>query len=558
VRESANLLANFDPNVGLVQVGHGISSPFNGDHNNFAPRFGLAWDIRGNARNVIRAGAGVTYEQLPFAVFVAPGNGNGLFTIPTGATIFQNGVATPGNGTIAVTAVSVPGGPGSALASNWQNNSSTVGLFPSTAVQCGDGLGTDPLPCNVAAVDRNLRTPFITTWTLGFEHSFTDALSLEVAYVGTQGTKLIGIRDINQPTDGSGFTSQAAIACLAASPGDPSCVDSSAEQAARPVNGKFPYLGYINQISNLDGSSYHALQVTLAQRTFRGLSFQTGYTYSHALDDVSSTYQALIPPDSKHTGRQWANTDFDIRHRFTLSTTYSIPGREGFAQLLKGWQVNSIVTLQTGAPWGPMDMSNDFSGTGDVNNNPTYGQRWNFAGNPNDFTADRTPFSCWAGFGGAALGGCTIVVNNDPTIPPPACLKAATALGANAVSSLNSVGCFVRGNSVLIPPALGTFGTVGRNVFRDMGFRNWDLSVSKNFRFGERLTAQIRAEVFNILNHPNFANPWGPYQFGFNDPSGGTSGGFGCGCATPDVAASNPVLGSGANRSIQLGLKLIF
>jgi len=188
-----------------------------------------------------------------------------------------------------------------------------------------------------------------------------------------------------------------------------------------------------------------------------------------------------------------------------------------------------------------------------VNNNPTYGQRWNFAGNPSDFTAGRTPFSCWSGNGSAALAGC------DSTIPQPAaCLTAATALGSDAVAALNSVGCIFRGNSVLVPPALGTFGTVGRNIFRDMGFRDWDLSVSKSFVFRERLTAQFRAEVFNILNHPSFANPWGPYQFGFNDPSTGTAGNFGCGCATPDAAASNPVLGSGSNRSIQLGLKLIF
>jgi hypothetical protein len=547
IKEANNLLANFDPQHGMVQVGHGISSAYNGDHNNFAPRFGLAWDIRGNAKNVVRAGVGMVYEQLPYAVFVAPGNGNGLFTIPTGATIVQNGVSTTGSGTIAVTAVNVPGGPGSVLAQNWANNSTSVPLFPTTSVQCGDGQGADPAPCNIAAIDRNLRNPFVTTWTLGLEHSFTDKMSLEIAYVGTQGSKLIGIRDINQPPVGSGYT-PATIAL-----GDPGNVDAGAEQAARPFNTSFPYLGYINQISNLDSSSYNGLQVTFNQRPTHGVSLQAGYTYSHALDDVSSTYQALIPPDSSHPNLQWASTDFDIRHRFTVTTTYSIPSKEGFAQLLKGWQLNSIVTLQTGAPWGPMDMSNDFSGTGDVNNNPTYGQRWNFAGNPSDFTAGRTAFSCWSGNGSAALAGC------DSTIPQPAaCLAAATALDPNAIAALNSVGCIFRGNSVLVPPALGTFGTVGRNIFRDMGFRDWDLSVSKSFVFKERLTAQFRAEVFNILNHPSFANPWGPYQFGFNDPSTGTAGNFGCGCATPDAAASNPVLGSGSNRSIQLGLKLIF
>ncbi len=119
----------------------------------------------------------------------------------------------------------------------------------------------------------------------------------------------------------------------------------------------------------------------------------------------------------------------------------------------------------------------------------------------------------------------------------------------------------MQGNSVLVPPALGTFGNMGRNIFRDTGFHNVDLSVSKSFKFGERFRAQFRAEMFNVFNHPNFANPTGGASTygpgGFSDPSTG-GGSFGCGCATPDNASVNPVLGSGSNRAIQLGLKFIF
>jgi hypothetical protein len=81
--------------------------------------------------------------------------------------------------------------------------------------------------------------------------------------------------------------------------------------------------------------------------------------------------------------------------------------------------------------------------------------------------------------------------------------------------------------------------------------------VVKLWKFNERLSAQFRAEVFNILNHPNFMNPTLPQGQGlFSDPSVTTQ--FGCGCLTPDVAAVNPILGSGGNRAVQLGLKLIF
>src|SRR5207245_8956159 len=149
----------------------------------------------------------------------------------------------------------------------------------------------------------------------------------------------------------------------------------------------------------------------------------------------------------------------------------------------------------------------------------------------------------------------------DPTSPSNAnCGTKARALDGGtpglASDALALFGCYANGSSVMIPPPLGSFGTMGRNIFRDTGFRNWDLSVAKNWKFGERFGAQFRAEFFNVLNHPNFANPFGGQNgWAHNDPS---TGSFGCACATPDVAASNPVIGSGGSRASQLGLKLSF
>jgi len=197
-------------------------------------------------------------------------------------------------------------------------------------------------------------------------------------------------------------------------------------------------------------------------------------------------------------------------------------------------------------PWQTFDSANDLSATGE------FADRWNFTGNPADFkSGGPNPIPCF-GFGGTT--GCS------PNIPGP-CMQAAQAMGPGAVASLNNLGCYMAGNSVMTPPALGTFGNLGRNVFRDTGFRNLDLSIAKNFRLKERLTAQFRAEFFNFLNHPNFANPWGGTSGygpggGFSDPS--APGSFGCACGTPDTAAVNPVLGSGGARAIQLGLKMIF
>ena len=133
-----------------------------------------------------------------------------------------------------------------------------------------------------------------------------------------------------------------------------------------------------------------------------------------------------------------------------------------------------------------------------------------------------------------------------------------TAVAPDPVT-LAAAGCYVTNGGVLVPPARGTFGDMGRNIFRDSGFKNWDFSLFKNFTWKERFGAQFRAELFNVFNHPNIANPYGGQNgWAHNDPSVPGAGGFGCGCATPDVAASNPVIGSGSNRAVQLGLKLSF
>jgi len=120
--------------------------------------------------------------------------------------------------------------------------------------------------------------------------------------------------------------------------------------------------------------------------------------------------------------------------------------------------------------------------------------------------------------------------------------------------------CYASGNSILIPPAYGSYSTLGRHVFRSMPYYNWDFSLTKAGKFRERLTTQFRAEFFNVLNHPNISNPFGGPGGGssFTDPSATKGASFGFRPETPDVTSSNPVLGSGGPRAIQLGLKIIF
>lgn len=579
--DSNNLLGGFDPNIGMVQVGKQISSLYNPDHKNFAPRFGAAWDLTGRGTTVIRLGAGIIFNtMLPLQTFTgAAGNAvnvnGGVATVPTGATIIVNGVQTAGPGTINVANVTLNS---SVAASNWQNNSSSTPIFPvSNAVQCGTGIGSDPAPCSLAVVDHNLRTPYVTTWTLGVQHALTNNLSMDISYVGNQGSRLNGTRDINQPPVGAAYCLNSPLtAAQMADPNGcpgvgPANAGPDAVQDSLPFFTKFPYLGPILLVSNLYRSNYNGLQATLQQRAAHGLSFLASYTYSHSLDDDSYNIGQFLPQDSTNPALDYASSDFDIKHRFTLSITYAIPGKQSPWQLLQGWELNSVVTLQTGQPWYGNDQTNNISGTNENTD------RWDFFGNPSDFKSGNSSIPYCTGPG---LGGCTQTIPSSllPNASPvqlsaaqstadfTLCQQAASKVdGSNtgpttATANLATFGCYVQGNSVLIPPPLGTFGTAGRNIWRDSGIRNLDLSVTKEFRYRERLTAQFRAEFFNILNHPNFTNPYGASSgFGIGaegDPSSTTN--FGCGCATPDQAAGNPVLGSGGNRAVQLGLKLLF
>jgi len=432
-----------------------------------------------------------------------------------------------GTGTIATTAFNYPG---SAL--NW----TLAGpVFPATGtITCGSG-GVTGQPCTVFGIAQNLSTPYVGVWTATLQHAFSSSLSLELAYIGNHGDDLSGVLDVNQLDP----SSAAEIAC-----------GHCEANVHRPFGSEYPYLSNINVLKNPYISNYHGLQATFTGRHYHGLSFVAGYTYSHALDDMTFSILNYTPQDNRVPGGQYANSDFDVRHRFTLTTTYDIPGKKGFGQVLEGWQLNSIVTLSGSEPWWAFDTADDISATGELMD------RWNFSGNPTDFKSNQNPIPCF-GFGGGG-GVCNTAI-------PAACVAAATSLpngpgGTTALSELSNLGCYMKGNSVLVPSAIGNFGTMGRNVFRDSGFRNWDLSVFKTFKWKERLTAQFRAEFFNVLNHPNFANPYasinGTGVGSTADPS--APGQFGCGCVTPDVAATNPVLGSGGARDVQLGLKLLF
>jgi hypothetical protein len=532
MKETKGLLGNFDPAKGLVQQGQaGVNTVWNPDRKDIGPRVGIAWDLTGKGTTVVRAGASVMYTTMVSAWFMSQFGlqnigSTSLSGDSTGANIVVNGVTTPGSGTITLTSAKF-----SPPQLCW--DPATCGItgqatvFPSTGglvPNCGDGVtlesgATDPGPCSIMGVDPNLKTPYVVSWNFGVQHAFGNNLSLEVGYVGNRGERLLGFQDINQPNS----------------------------TGALPFGTKFPYLGFINWQSNIAHSRFNSLQATLTKRASHGLSFTAGYTYAHGLDNGSLNRFGLLPQDSTKPEAEYASSDFDIRHRLTLTTTYNIPGIRGFGQILEGWQLNSIVTLQTGQPWNIFDTGNNFSGSGEG------ADRWDFFGNPADFTSGKASIPYCKGPG---AGQC-VQTSVSGTFPVANQWSKCTAVAPDA-GTLAAGGCFVSGSSVMVPPKSGTFGTMGRNIFRDSGFKNWDLSIFKNFTFKERYGVQFRAEFFNVLNHPSVGNTFGSangWNVG-NDPSGGSQ--FGFSGATPDTSAGNSLIGSGSARDIQFGLKFKF
>jgi hypothetical protein len=588
MKDSNGLLGNFDPTLGMVQQGRGIDSVWKGDHRDFEPRLGLAWDVTGKGTTVVRAGFSLMHESYTLATFLGQfqlqnDNATGSATIPTAANLFctpalggggiQSACPANAGGTIGLQAVTFAPSqlcwdPNVATAASTCAATGQGTTFPVASASCGDGIATHPAPCDLLAVDPNLRNPYSLNYSLGITHTFGSNLSLEVGYVGNRGYRLLSFTDINQAPPGSAYClntplTAAQIADACANPATPGGL---ATQEARPFYNKFPYLGFINKIANNSHSNYNSLQVNLTKRMSHGLSFNAGYTFAHGLDTGSLNRFGQTPQDNNNIAAEYGNSDFDVRHRFTFTATYDIPGIKGFGQLLEGWEINGIVNVQTAQPWAAWDAGNNFSGTGEAND------RWNITGPASNITSGKTSLPFCSGFDGTrsstsnTTANVTCGIANPYGIPQTLSASQTTAAIAGCTSdaasggTLQAGGCFVSRNvaTFVTPPALGTFGNMGRNIFRDSGLKNLDLSVFKNFKFKERYGVQFRAEVFNLFNHPTAANPFGAssaVESGNEFQGGGPLGYSGL---TPDFAAGNPLIGSGENRAMQLGLKLTF
>jgi hypothetical protein len=251
-------------------------------------------------------------------------------------------------------------------------------------------------------------------------------------------------------------------------------------------NAVYPDIGSVLQLNSNGTSNYNSLQTVLKMNSWHGLTGQFAYTWAHAIDQVTE-YRGAIPFDSFNIGLDKGNSDFDTRQLFVGYLTYTIPGSsKGPAILTHGWQLAGNVNFHTGQPF------NFNAGTQRPGLNVVCDP---FAGVSHSFSA--------------ALGGEQWV--------NPNCFAAATGAG-----------------------------NLARNRYYGPGFSDVDISVLKNIPIKERLTVQIRAEIFNVFNRINLAT--GAGSVGSNGFVSDTIGDFN----------GAPGIGPGEPFNMQLAGKIIF
>jgi outer membrane receptor protein involved in Fe transport len=412
----------------------------------FAPRVGVAWDPRGDAKTVVSAAYGIFYE--PYYT----GQGGPL----------QDPISSPPY--LKTLQLGFP-----------------INSF-ANPFYSPDPFGVPfPEPMTLLVVSRNLHLPYAQDWNLNIQRSFGADWLLQVGYVGTTGVRLPRFIEGNPAVYFPGLDTTSPGCAPPANP----CPISNGNNVnqrrlysgctlASPDNCVY---GSVGEIAGIANSSYNALEASLRKRFSHGLSFLASYTWSHSIDDVSSfniTGSASQPVAGENDlaqnpfdlAAERGRSMFDARHRFVLSYQWSLPffqhSGDWYGKVLGNWQLNGIMTAMSGTPLTVFD-SNDVS---------VQGQAPEISG----FSSNRPN------------------VIGDPNAGP------------RTATQWFNVGAFQR----LAPDPQGrfeVFGNEGRNAVQGPGYVNWDFSAFKNIRMTESKELQFRGELFNVLNHTNFRLP---------------------------------------------------
>jgi outer membrane receptor protein involved in Fe transport len=517
VQEKNNLLSNItsiSPALGtgtftLTQVGQpGLSSLYNPDKKDFAPRVSAAWDVTGKGKTVVRAGFGMFFDafsqdmvlgHLPYAPFFGPGPAyNNFGPSPILSTGAIGGPITAGQPVYAAT------------------------------TSC-------TYECDVFAFDRNIKTPYMENYNLNIQQQISNKAVVQVSYVGSQGHRLWRFFDISQPTAAQINAVDTANNCIYDFGGGTYGAGCATAPfgASRSLNGN-PYGAfYVLQENSSGKSNYNALQASFRLTGWHGATSILNYVWSKSLDNSSDGEDfepnEAQPNDSTQPWLEYGPSSFNLPQRLTWNFSYDFPTMGGSMQKLKnGWGVNSVLTLQSGQPFHfNYNFEDDYSGSGNGFDRPdVVGPIVYHKSDPYNYV-DLSSFAI----------PCTVNV---------------------AATSGTAGDC-----------TIGTrhFGNMGRNSLTGPNFKEWNFSFYKKTNISERLNMKLGVDFFNILNHPNFANPLLPafiadpglHGFASASVNGHEVGqtvvpgqGTPIVSATGDVGIGNPFIGGGGPRGIQL------
>jgi hypothetical protein len=419
----------------------------------FGPRFGFAWDPFGNGKTSIRGGYGIFYDTPRLVAYNSIANRQ---PFSVGTTVSNPLSLTNPYG-------------------NAPNVASAL-LQYIQGVPSGTTNYQFVTPVALNNIDPGFTNGYVQQWNFNLQRELVRDFALTAAYVGSKGTHLQILEEVN------------------GAPYIPGNCGSSACSTSGNINNRRLYQPFatIESMESNGFSSYHALQITLKKRFATGYSILMSYTYSHFIDLIADDGHGSTSPsgtDPFYWFYDKGTSDLNIAHRFVTSFVYEpqiFKAATGAKRMfLAGWQLNGIVTLQTGLP---------FSVTAGVNRSLSGG----------------------AGDRANLLGGTPVTTNGG-----------------------ESRGQFIQqyfDTSRFALPALGTFGTAGRNILTGPGLANVDASAFKIFRATEKVSLELRWEVFNVLNRPNFSNPVGSVS----------------------SAQFGQITSAGSPRIMQVALKLLF
>jgi hypothetical protein len=475
------------------------SNFFNQDWNNFGPRVGLAWDIFGNGRTAFRTGYGMYYDK---------NFGNALFNTIQNFPNYASLTATPDPATSNLL-----------VANQFDTLTNIV------------GTGARPLRGSGRMLDRDMVTAYSQQWNAAIEHDWTGrGLITSLTYVGTKGDKLYSLNNLNPI--GS---------CILAPAGSlPTCTPGIVSGVASN-NSRLNQSGVtgLNRRGNEGFSRYHGLSGELRMQPWHGLSLQTNYTYSSSKDNISSFFGDSVYENGQFgfqnpfdPNQYYGPSTNDIKHRYLLSYNWDIPTPSAWTGLAKGilggWSFSGVYNVQSGGAFSVYDNLNNDNAcarTGGINCYPVV-----VGSNPSrQQTLDPTAANTYIlyDFGSTYISQSQYCLNTT-----------GAAIGSTANRACTAD--LYLNHPELFPQ---------RNSFRLPGFWNWDAAIAKRFSLPrEGMGLELRAELFNVLNHSNmYAN------IGTNDMvDTQVTGNYG---GRPGLGASGVVAD---RRALQLGVKFTF